>query len=90
MNLGTVWLHLDIDDKKLIQQAICNWSMSRPNSYLYKHRLIQHDDPKLMFLKIKPVYYALKLCRNNSMIYAYGESISKIDKILNLIEMIIK
>ena len=89
MNLGSIWPHLDTDDKQLIQQAIYNYGVNSPKSYLYQHRSIQWDDPKLIFLKLKPVYYALKLYRNNFTVsYSIGQD--KIDKIIHLMWLILK
>ena len=85
-NLGIIWEHLDTEDKKVICTAINHFGSSRINSYLYQHRLIKHDDPKLIFLKIKPIYYALK----STLGLWNVKDKERNGKIIRLIDLVIK
>ena len=87
MNLGAIWERLSIEDKNLIIHAIEHFGNLYTNSYLYKHRNIKYRDPKLVFLKIKPVFYALIDYKQN-VTNIYDKE--RIERMINLIKIILR
>ncbi len=65
MNLGSIWTHLDNDDKKIIISAIDYYGTHHLKSYLNKFVGGMHNSPKLAFLKLRPVLAALKFYTGN-------------------------
>jgi hypothetical protein len=60
MNLGSVWGKLNTQDKIAICMVISSYGINYTHSYLHQHRFITYTSNRLIFLKLKPIYYALK------------------------------
>jgi hypothetical protein len=64
MNLGSVWGKLNTQDKIAICMVISRYGINYKYSYLNKHRFITYTSNRLIFLKLKPIYYAVKAYRH--------------------------
>ena len=64
MNLGSIWGELNSQDKIAICMVINGFGTNYKNSYINQHRFLRFTSNRLIFLKLKPIYYALKHYRH--------------------------